>query len=185
MVFSPVDLGPLIVRARSTLGMTQEEFGYALGASHRSAQRWDAGDAEPGAHHLQTLVRLLYPKDAALATQIADVIRETPESLGIVQPAPPAPVGPPPKARPPADLIVESVVCAAAEALALSPASVRPALRAAFERAKAMEMTVDEVDAVLSPKAPPHTNKAPLPRADGAAERGARRGKRSRGAARG
>ena len=181
MFFTPVDLGPLIIRARSTLGMTQEEFGRALGASHRSAQRWDAGDAEPGAHHLQTLVRLLYPKDAALATQIADAIRETPESLGIVQPAP---AGPPPRSRPPANLIVESVVCAAAEALALSPASVRPALRAAFERAKAMELTVDEVDAVLSPKAPPQTNKAPLPRADGSAERAARQGKRSRGAAR-
>ena len=182
MYLSPVDIGPLVSRARSTLEMTQEEFGQALGASHRSAQRWDAGTATPGAHHLQTLVRLLYPKDAALATQIADVIRETPESLGIV---PAAPVGPPPRARPPADLIVESIVCAAAEALALPPANVRPALRAAFERAKAMEMPVDEVDAVLSPKAPPHTNKAPLPRADGAAERGARRGKRSRGAARG
>jgi hypothetical protein len=185
MVFLPVDIRPLVARARSTLEMTQEEFGLALGASHRSAQRWDAGTAEPGAHQLETLVRLLYPKDAALATQIADAIRETPESLGIVQPAPPAPVGPPPRARPPADLIVESIVCAAAEAVALPPAGVRPALRAAFERAKAMELTVDEVDAVLSPKAPPQTNKAPLPRADGAAERAARRGKRSRGPARG
>ena len=153
MYLSPADLGPLIGRARSALGMTQEEFGHALGASHRSAQRWDAGTAEPGAHHLRTLVRLLYPKDAALATQIADVIRETPESLGIVQPALPAPVVPPPRARPPTDLMVESIVCAAAEALAMHPAGVRPALRAAFERAKAMELTVDEVDAVLSPKA--------------------------------
>ena len=172
MVFSPVDLGPLIVRARSTLGMTQEEFGMALGASHRSAQRWDAGTAEPGIHHLRTLVRLLYPEDAALATQIADVIRETPESLGIVQPAPPAPTVPPPRARPPTELIVESIVCAAAEALAVPPATVRPALRAAFQRAKAMELTVDEVDAVLSPKAPP--------KADGASEGGGRGKARSR-----
>jgi ribosome-binding protein aMBF1 (putative translation factor) len=63
MYFSPVDIGPLVGRARSTLEMTQEEFGQALRASDRSAQRWDAGTAEPGAHHLQTLVRLLYPKD--------------------------------------------------------------------------------------------------------------------------
>jgi len=150
----------LVGRARIVLGMTQKDFGEALGASHRSAQRWDAGASEPGTHQLQNLVRLLYAKDAALATQIADVIRETPASLGIVEPALPSPVGAPPRPRPPTELIVESIVCAAAEALAVPPATVRPALRAAFQRAKAMELTVDEVDAVLSPQAPPKANGA-------------------------
>jgi hypothetical protein len=132
-------------------------------------------------------VRLLYAKDAALATQIADVIRETPASLGIVEPALPSPVGPPPRPRPPTELIVESIVCAAAEALAVPPATVRPALRAAFQRAKAMELTVDEVDAVLygtSPASPErgHALTAPKapPKANGASEGGGRGKARSR-----
>jgi hypothetical protein len=41
------------------------------------------------------------------------------------------------------------VVCAAAEALSLAPQSVRPALLAAFEKAREVELTVEEVASVL------------------------------------
>ena len=48
-------------------------------------------------------------------------------------------------------LMVESVVCAAAEAQGVLPAEVRSVLRAAFQRARAMSLTVEEVDDALRP----------------------------------
>ena len=141
----------LLTRARQALGMTQEQFGTTLGASKRTAQRWDAGQAVPLPEDLHKLARLVCPIDRALAAQIAKETGETLEGLGIV-PAPPPPA-PPPRATPPTHLMVESVVCAAAEALETKPAAARDALRAAVRRARAMGLTVDEIDDALSPKA--------------------------------
>jgi transcriptional regulator with XRE-family HTH domain len=143
--------GVLLIRARQALGMTQEEFGTALGVSKRTAQRWDASQAFPSPQELHKLARLIYPTDRSLAAQIAKETGETLESLGIAAAVPPP--APPPRALPPTHLMVESVVCAAAEALETKPAAARDALRAAFGRARAMGLTVDEIDDALSPKA--------------------------------
>ena len=137
----------LLTRSRQALGMTQEQFGTTLGASKRTAQRWDAGQAAPLPEDLHKLARLVCPIDRSLAAQIAKETGETLESLGIVAAAPP------PRALPPTHLMVESVVCAAAEALETRPPAARDALRAAFGRARAMGLTVDEIDDALSPKA--------------------------------
>src|SRR5579859_2471030 len=83
----------VLSEARRTLGMTQEQFGLALGSSHRSAVRWDGGDAEPAEHHLRALVPLLYRENRELAAEVASVLHETLESLGLE--APPAPPVPP------------------------------------------------------------------------------------------
>src|SRR5260370_32615110 len=127
----------LVGEARRELGMTQEQFGIAVGASHRSAVRWDAGQATPGTHQLHTLARLLYPRNGALAAEVADAgDGETLESLGIEAPAPPAP--PPSPAPPPlraADL-VDVVVLAAVEMVGSQPAALRPLLHAIFKRGR-------------------------------------------------
>jgi transcriptional regulator with XRE-family HTH domain len=155
----------LLTRARQVLGMTQEQFGTTLGTSKRTVQRWDAGQAVPLPEELHTLARLVYPTDRALATQIAKETGATLENLGIVAPAPS------PRAAPPTHLMVESVVCAAAEALETKPAAAREALRAALGRARAMGLTVEEIDEALSP---------PMARAsDAAAEANGKRRKRS------
>jgi hypothetical protein len=45
--------------------------------------------------------------------------------------------------------IVDTVVCAAAEAMQLMPDAIRPALRAAFRRARLAGLSVEAVDAAL------------------------------------
>src|SRR5579859_6779728 len=88
--------------ARRALRMSQETFGYAVGASHRSAVRWDARQAQPGDHHLKKLAALLYPVDRALAAEVADACDETLVELGLeAPPPPPAPPAPPPAPPPP------------------------------------------------------------------------------------
>jgi hypothetical protein len=51
--------------------------------------------------------------------------------------------------------MVESVVCAAADALETKPATVRSALAAAFGRAQTMGLSVQEVVEALTPKPSP------------------------------
>jgi hypothetical protein len=46
---------------------------------------------------------------------------------------------------------VDSIVCAAAEAIATTPQAVRPALLAAFERAASVGPAVDDVRGALRP----------------------------------
>ncbi|HEY6458676.1 MAG TPA: helix-turn-helix transcriptional regulator, partial [Polyangiaceae bacterium] len=58
--------------ARSALTMTQHDFGYAIGASHRTATRWDAGRSVPAVHHLVALARLLFPVSRTLAEEVAN-----------------------------------------------------------------------------------------------------------------
>jgi hypothetical protein len=53
---------------------------------------------------------------------------------------------------PPTRLVIDSVVCAAAEALGTPPAAVRPVVQAAFARARGLGVSVDEVDDALSGK---------------------------------
>jgi hypothetical protein len=91
--------------------------------------------------------------DPALSERIATEMGETLVSLRIVEPPPRAeplaPAGPPPRPATPLGDLVDSIVCAAAEAIAVAPQSIRPALLAAFERAASVSLTVDEVRASL------------------------------------
>jgi transcriptional regulator with XRE-family HTH domain len=137
----------LLVLARQALGMTQEQFGLALGVSHRTASRWEAGQSTPVPAEVSKLAAMVYPKDSKLAAELAAAASETLESLGIVAPlGPPAP--PPPLPTP---LLVDSVVCAAADALDAAPMTLRGALFAAFRRARELRLSVDEVEKALAP----------------------------------
>ena len=66
-------------------------------------------------------------------------------TLGIV--APPAPAPPPPTL--PAEDVVDAVVCAAADAIHVTPRDVRPALLAAFARARRLRLSVEVVEQAL------------------------------------
>jgi DNA-binding XRE family transcriptional regulator len=142
----------LTIDARFALGLTQETLGRALGLSRRTIQRWDALQSQPAPFELARLAALVAPKDERLASRIAAAAGTNLEKLGLVAPPvvavpPPPPPPPPPRAAP--QHLVDVVVCAAAEALSLAPQSVRPALLAAFEKAREVDLTVEEVASVL------------------------------------
>jgi hypothetical protein len=56
-------------------------------------------------------------------------------------------------------VLVDAVVCAAAEAMSLSPQAVRPAVLAAFARARDAGLTLDAVVEVLAPPPTPEKGK--------------------------
>ena len=143
----PESAPPSLVEARLALGMSQRTLGELLGVSRSTMVRWHGQK-----HHtllprqLDALVRALHEVDADLATRMAATGGHTLESLGIVAPLPPPPVvQPPPAPRSHHPLVVDTVVCAAAELVGQTPASVRPLLIAAFERASDVDLSVEVV----------------------------------------
>jgi transcriptional regulator with XRE-family HTH domain len=65
MPFTPgPEVNPLFVRARMALGLTQKELGERLGASVRTANRWEGGQAHPDLRQIAELARAVFPKDA-------------------------------------------------------------------------------------------------------------------------
>jgi hypothetical protein len=147
--------GTFLTRAGFALDMSQGELGALLGVSRRTVSRWvAAGDPLLLPSQAVTLVRALHPRDRALAERVAVQHGLSLEGLGLVANAP----SPVPAATPVAHL-VDTVVCAAAEVLDASPRAVRPAILAAFERARAVGLTMaaaeDALRASLAPPAPP------------------------------
>ncbi len=138
----------LLVFASEELGQTQEQMGNLFGVSRRTMSRWMLGGTVLTEDQILTLARAVYPKNSALAGQIAAHGRTTLERLGIVQSPrpvePPAPPPPPPR-------LVDVVVCAAADALDASPRTVRPAVIAAFEAALEVGLNVEAVVRGLGP----------------------------------
>jgi DNA-binding XRE family transcriptional regulator len=146
----------LLTRARSALGMSQEGFGELLGVSRRTMVRWQGGSSGPSYENWMELVRHVHPKSRALAVEIATELEETLVSLGLEAPPAPAVTAPeipaaPARPSPPVADLVDSIVCAAAEAVASTPQAIRPALLAAFERAASLGLQMDEVRGALRP----------------------------------
>jgi DNA-binding XRE family transcriptional regulator len=145
----------LLELARSALGKTQETLGDLLGVSRRTIQRWQGGNGTPTIQQWALLARHAHAVDPELASRIAAEMGETLVSLRIVEPPPlpepaPRPAGPPPRPAAPLSDLVDSIVCAAAEAIAATPQSIRPALLAAFARAASVSLSVDEVRVALA-----------------------------------
>src|SRR5689334_21776430 len=84
-------LRALVVHARQALRVSQGRFGEALGASKRSATRWEAGQSRPSTAQLQKLARLLVNVNVDLATESAAHAGDTLVSLGLVKPEAPKP----------------------------------------------------------------------------------------------
>jgi DNA-binding XRE family transcriptional regulator len=152
----PLPYPYLVARGRQALAMNQQELAKLLGSSLRTVQRWEAGRASPYPNELQQLADAVRPHDPKFASEI-DVWapRPTPPAPAVVAPPPPPP--PPPEPPPPIapSVLVDSVVCAAAEAMAVAPQAIRPAVLAAFTRARDARLTPEGVIAVLAPPAAP------------------------------
>jgi hypothetical protein len=125
----------------------------------------------PSIDHLEELTRAVFPRDRALAEELAVECGKSFEELRLVErsapprtiePPTPGPPAPPPRAFPPVALMLDSIVHAAEEAMA-SDGDVRSVLRAAFARARGLGLTVEEVDDALTPTrlAGAETTKAP------------------------
>ena len=167
---TPVPL--LVVLCREALGLNQAELAARVGASLRTVQRWETRRATPHAWDLHRLADAVRPHDADLASQL-DVWapRPGPPSPTAIASAPAEPATPPvlpapalPPAPPlppavPAGVLVDSVVFAAAEAMSLSPQAIRPAVLAAFARARDAGLTLDAVVEVLAPPPTPEKGK--------------------------
>jgi hypothetical protein len=172
----PKNLPHLLYEARRVLDVgSQGKLGELLGSSQRSGQRWERSQGTPSPEQLHRLAALVFPRDAALAAEIAQAGGSTLERLGIVVPPPPSPSPiaaalpaqlplPPPPLPPPDPIhLVDTVVCAAAEAMQVMPDAIRPALRAGFRRARLARLSVEAVDDALNAgareksKSPPGT----------------------------
>jgi hypothetical protein len=147
----------LTLEARRLLIHGQKELGALMGASRRTVQRWDSGHGGPTPDQLARLVVAVHPLDAALAGRLAAEAGTTLEALGLVLPPPPpaqppAAVAPPPPPPPPpvSPRLVDTVVCAAAEALDVPPPAARPVLLAAFGRAHEVGLSVQDVVKALN-----------------------------------
>jgi transcriptional regulator with XRE-family HTH domain len=139
-----------VVRAAAALGFTQKELGERLDVSTKTAGRWMRGDASPNAQQVATIARLVHPLDAALAAALAHEAGTTLVALGLEKPggAKDGPQGSRP--YPPIALLVDSVLRAAADAERQS-GETRDVLLAAFERARGLGLTIDEVCEALRP----------------------------------
>jgi transcriptional regulator with XRE-family HTH domain len=137
-------------RVRSTMGLSQEELGRAIGISRRTAVRWTARGTPP--HAFPDLARMVQPHDPDLAAEIAAVAGITLEDPSAL------PEG--------ASAFVDSIVCAAADAISVTPAAIRPALLAALVRAREMQISLFVLERVLAealaPKKPMRSANRPV-----------------------
>jgi hypothetical protein len=150
---------PDLVRlAKYALGVDMSGFARAMRTSVRTAARWQSGESTPSLGQLAELARRIYPKDRALAAQLAAAADETLVSLKLE--APPAPPAPPPRVTTPGERATEKhlakiVLCAAAEALDVPPHAVRPAIAAALKAMCELGMSPEIAARGLEADAPP------------------------------
>ncbi len=172
----PHPLPLLLVLCRAALRLDQLELSNLVGSSLRTVQRWENSRAQPSPWHLHRLADAMMPVNPQLAAELDELApRPKPPPPPVVEPAPlpdapppplpgppplpapptpPSPPEPPPPPPPPPipdEVLVDAVVCAAAQAMSLVPQAVRPAILAAFTRARDARLTPEAVIAVLSP----------------------------------
>ena len=145
------EMTKLLLEARHILGWTQAGVGNALGLSTRTIQRWDARGSSPTPDQLALVVRAVWTRDPSLATRLARAGGTSPQELGLAAPQPQPPPPSPPPFAPSSAHLVDSIACAAADALSMTPEALRPALRAAFERARDLRLSPADVVAALTP----------------------------------
>ena len=141
---------PLFIRALDAAGGTQTNVANAMGISRRTISRYVAsGSPMLMPWHLEALARLVARSDLELAAELAAAAGTTLEKLGLVAPRP-APPAPAPSAPPLGPAQVDSIVCAAAEQLAVPPQQVRPSVAAAFARAHELGYSIAQVTQALA-----------------------------------
>jgi hypothetical protein len=154
-----MSLGLTLLRLQRTLHLNQRELAELLGYSSRTISRYYRGGGTLLPSTYERLAAAVHPHDRAFAAELAAVSGKTLAGLGLERPPPPPSPPVPPRPLPTPRHLVDSVVCAAAEAMQTAPHTMRPALTAAFERVIALGMTAEEALAGMTPE-PPARRKA-------------------------
>jgi DNA-binding XRE family transcriptional regulator len=146
---------PHLVQTRLVLGLSQRKLGDVLGVVKRTIQRWEDHGAIVDPSVVATLAAAVHPTDRGLAMVIASHGGTSLLELGLEKPPapsappappPPLPTPPPPPLPPlPTSTLVDSIVCVAADAIGVLPRAIRPALAAAFVRAREVRLDVAAV----------------------------------------
>jgi hypothetical protein len=137
-----------LLRLQQTLHLNQRQLAELLGCSSRTIIRhYKSRSGFFLASQYERLARSVHPHDRVFAAELAAGAGHTLVSLGLEPPpVPPAALPAPAAARGPSSrYLVDSVVCAAAEAMQTSPHLMRLALKAAFQRTIALGLTADDV----------------------------------------
>jgi DNA-binding XRE family transcriptional regulator len=157
-------LSVLLYEARRALHMNRQDIGKAIGWSYRTIVRWETRHTDVYSPSLLKIVPRVHAVDPQLAAEIAMACGSSLVQLGIgTVPAQNVAAA---AQRTPVSLqhLADSVACAAADALHAAPEAVRPALLAAFRRARELRMTFDDVESALTealaPKVPTARAKA-------------------------
>jgi DNA-binding XRE family transcriptional regulator len=146
---APPPMRRLLLEARRFLAMTQQELGETLGLSARTIMRWERGQASPDPSEFLKLAAMLRDIDepelaeellAASGVIIETRWREGSPEAGAVSVA--------------TRHAVDSVLWAAAETMDGTLRQVRPAVLAAFARAKDMGLGIDAVVEALRAATP-------------------------------
>jgi hypothetical protein len=150
----------LVEAARFELTASQKKLAQICGLDRRVVMKWQHGRQRPYPWHWEAMARAVHPRNAVLAARLAAAGGHTLVSLGL-QASPSATAASQTGATSPvaATHLVDSIVCAAAETMQVSPHAIRPALVAAFQRTIALGLGTDAVVAGLSPPAPPRASK--------------------------
>jgi hypothetical protein len=139
---------PLHIEAHVKLGLNQRELANVCQISLRTVQRWSSRQSHPSVHDYRHMARAAFPKDLDLATRLATAGGTTLRELGLAVPPPPAPA-PVVQTFGPAELVVDTIVCAAAVAVDMKPLEIRPALAAAFHRTRQLGIPIEAVERLL------------------------------------
>jgi hypothetical protein len=144
------DGAALLQRAQQALLMKHVQLGEMLGCSPRTLNRWRAGGLGPSRKQWQLLARRIHPVNRALAEEIARAIGEEIEAIVPATPPARAVASPPEPQRPQqTSVLVDSILCAAAEAAVMTPQATRAALLAAFDRAALLAVPLAELHRAL------------------------------------
>jgi hypothetical protein len=137
-----VTLRKALHRAKSTLGESDAGLGRKVGSGRKTVGRWLAGRSAPSASSIATLARLVQPIDASLALELVRAVNATHDSPALAKYKLSEEPFLPREERQLAPHLVDAVVCAACDAMEVTPKAVRPALLAAFTRVQALGIDV-------------------------------------------
>jgi hypothetical protein len=153
-------LSVLLFEARRALHMNRQDIGQAIGWSYRTIVRWEGRQTDVYSPSLLKIVPRVHAVDPQLAAEIAMACGSSLARLGIGAAPAPNVAAAPQQAPVSVEHLADSVACAAADAMHAAPEAVRPALLAAFRRARELGMTFDDVENAMAQALAPKATKA-------------------------
>jgi hypothetical protein len=115
----PTDSAALMVKCQMALGITQRQLADMLGKDRRTIQRWQRSGCILPPAEAKTLARALRPAHPELAARVLALGNQMATAFGAVA----------------SPEVIDGILRAAAQAVGASPATIGPAILAAFGKA--------------------------------------------------